>query len=263
MHYRPLGATGMQVSLLGLGTVKLGRDQYVKYPHAFEIPDDQAAARLLDSARELGINLLDTAPAYGLSEARLGRLLKGTREDWLLCTKVGENFEDNRSRYDFSPAHARASVLRSLERLQTDYLDIVLIHSDGRDLEILDELGTLDALRALKQAGVIRAFGISHKTLAGAHRAIQLGCDVIMATLNLENRAEVPVIARAGANGCGVLIKKALASGHAGTDSLRYVAAQPGVSSIIVGTINPEHLHENADAVTAVSDPAGCARRSP
>lgn len=251
MRYRKLGNTGLEVSLLGLGTVKLGRDQQVRYPHAFRIPDDAAAARLLDCAEALGINLLDTAPAYGVSEARLGPLLRGRRSRWILCTKVGEFFENGRSRHDFSPEQVRSSVQRSLERLQTDRLDIVLIHSDGRDREIITRLGTLEALQALKREGLVRAVGISHKSTDGAACAIEAGCDVIMATLNLQERSEAQVIARAGAAGCGVLVKKALGSGHAAPDSLRFVAAQPGVSSIVVGTIDPDHLRTNAAILEA------------
>jgi aryl-alcohol dehydrogenase-like predicted oxidoreductase len=247
---RPLGNTGMSVSLLGLGTVKLGRKEGVKYPAPFELPDDRAVARLLDTARELGINLLDTAPAYGTSEARLGKLLLDRRNDWLLCTKVGEHFEGGVSRYDFSPEAVRASVKTSLQHLHTDRLDIVLIHSNGEDLKILDELGTLDCLNDLKARGWIGATGISHKSVAGGERAIDLGCDVIMATLNLDEQSEAGLIARAGAEGCGVLVKKALASGHSGTDSLRFAAAWPGVSSVVVGTIDPAHLKENAAAVS-------------
>ena len=97
MQYRQLGNTGLRVSLVGLGTVKLGRNVGVRYPHNFTIPDDAQAARLLDTARELGINLLDTAPAYGSSEARLGALLGAQRDDWVLSTKVGERFEALRS----------------------------------------------------------------------------------------------------------------------------------------------------------------------
>lgn len=239
----------MDVSLLGLGTVKLGRREGVRYPAPFELPDDSAAERLLDTARELGINLLDTAPAYGSSEERLGRLLRGRRNDWLISTKVGERFEAGESSYDFSPEAVRSSVKSSLQRLHTDRLDVVLIHSDGRDLHILDRLGTLESLIDLKSRGWIRAVGISHKTVAGADRAIALGVDVIMATLNLDETDEEPLVARAAAAGVGVLVKKALASGHAGTDSLRYAASRPGVSSVVVGTLNPEHLRDDARTV--------------
>jgi len=250
MELRTLGRTDLEVSLLGLGTVKLGRRIGVNYPGDFSLPDDRTAARLLDTAKELGINLLDTAPAYGTSESRLGQLLRGRRNDWLISTKVGEQFEAGHSSYDFSAGSVLTSVKRSLQRLHTDRIDIVLIHSDGRDLEILDTLGTLECLKDLKQRGWIRAVGISHKTPAGAHRAIELGCDVIMATLNQSETGEREVIAQAYESGCGVLIKKALASGHAGAASLRFAASQPGVSSVIVGTIDPDHLRENAQLVS-------------
>lgn len=254
---RPLGKSGLEVSLLGLGTVKLGRDTQVKYPKAFQLPDDAAARHLLHSARDLGINLLDTAPAYGSSEARLGKLLRGQRDAWIICTKVGEEFSDGRSHFDFSAGHTRDSVERSLKRLQTDCLDVVLIHSNGDDLSILDHSGALETLVGLREAGCIRAVGMSHKTVAGGRRALALGCDVIMATLNLDYREEAGLIAEAGLAGCGVLVKKAMASGHAGVDSLRFVANQPGVSSMVVGTIDDGHLRANAAAVNEATGAAG------
>jgi aryl-alcohol dehydrogenase-like predicted oxidoreductase len=156
---RPLGSTGLEVSAIGLGTVKLGRDRGVKYPAAFTIPDTRAARDLLAQARDLGINLIDTAPAYGDSELRLGELLRGQRNHWVLCSKVGEEFEGGRSLFDFSPRHTRGSVRRSLQRLETDVLDLVLVHSDGDDLRIIKECGTLETLQDLKREGLIRAFG--------------------------------------------------------------------------------------------------------
>jgi aryl-alcohol dehydrogenase-like predicted oxidoreductase len=242
MQRRPLGRTGIDVSLLGLGTVKLGRDRQVKYPRPFRLPDDTEARALLNRARSLGINLLDTAPAYGSSEVRLGQLLAGQRHDWVICTKVGEEFDGERSQYDFTPEHVAFSVARSLERLATDYLDVVLIHSNGEDAAILERYGTLQALIDLRGRGLVRAVGLSHKSADGARLALA-------ATLNLSQRDEADVIAEAGVQNCGVLIKKALASGHAGVDSLRYVAAQPGVSSIVVGTVDLDHLTANARAV--------------
>lgn len=249
MEYRALGNTGMQVSVLGLGTVKLGRDQQVSYPRPFQIPDDASAAELLAAARDIGINLIDTAPAYGASETRLGALLAGQRSHWLICTKVGEEFDAGGSRFDFSPEHTKRSVERSLVRLGSDHLDVVLIHSDGNDLDILDRHGTLDVLLDLKQAGLVRAVGMSHKTIAGGRRALALGCDVIMATLNLDQREEAGLIGEAAALGRAVLVKKALAGGRKGAESLRFAAAQPGVSSLVVGTIDPAHLRANADAL--------------
>ncbi|HVZ93065.1 MAG TPA: aldo/keto reductase [Phycisphaerales bacterium] len=248
---RPLGRTGITVSALGLGTVKLGRRAGVKYPHAFEIPDDATAARLLDTAHGLGINLLDTAPAYGIAEERLGKLLAGQRDRWVLGTKAGEEFSEatDESRFDFSAAAVTASIEGSLKRLGTDRLDIVLLHSDGRDTEIIERSGALDALAALKAAGKVRAIGISSKTREGAMLAIER-CDVVMVAYSETERGDERAIAEAHRRGVGVLVKKSLASGHAPDPSaaIRFALANSGVSSVIVGTINESHLRSNASA---------------
>lgn len=257
---RELGSTGLQVSALGLGTVKLGRNQAVKYPANFALPDERSARRLLALAGELGVNLLDTAPAYGSSEERLGRLLAGRRRDWIICTKVGEEFEQGQSRFDFSPEHTRQSVLRSLRRLGTDMLDIVLVHSDGRDLGIIEQMGTLEMLAQLKREGLLRAFGISTKTVAGGLAAAAV-CDVLMVTYNLVRQEERPVLDECARLGRGALVKKVLDSGNLppadgghGTGrtpqqaSLELVLAHPGTSAAIVGTINPLHLRSNVEA---------------
>ena len=247
---RPLGNTGLEVSILGLGTVKLGRDQGVKYPTGFTIPDDKTALELLALARELGINLLDTAPAYGNSEERLGKLLRGQRQHWLICSKVGEEFDNGKSKFDFSAGHTRFSVERSLQRLGTDHIDIVMVHSDGNDEHIIRNEGALDTLAELKREGKIRAFGMSTKTLAGGLLAAQ-SSDCVMVTWNLAQQDEVPVIDYCHQHQKGVLIKKALASGHIPDSgdpvgrSFRMIFAHPGVSSAIVGTINPQHLRAN------------------
>jgi aryl-alcohol dehydrogenase-like predicted oxidoreductase len=250
---RPLGSTGLQVSALGLGTVKLGRNQGVKYPQGFVIPDDRAATALLDQARELGINLIDTAPAYGNSEQRLGKLLRGQRQQWLICSKVGEEFENGESRYDFSPEHTRASVKRSLQRLDTEVIDIVLVHSNGDDLGIIERWGTLQALAELKAAGLIRTFGMSTKTVAGGQAAAR-AADVVMLTYNLEQQQESVVLDTCRELGKGALIKKVLASGHLAQRedpvqaSMDLVFGHPGTSAAIVGTITPAHLAANAAA---------------
>ena len=256
--HRPLGDTGLLVSPLGLGTVKLGRDQGVKYPNGFTIPDDAAARALLQQARELGINLIDTAPAYGVSEQRLGPLLRGQRQDWVIVSKVGEEFEAGQSHFDFSPQHARFSVERSLQRLETDFIDLVLVHSDGNDVAVLRDSGVYEALAELKREGKIRAFGLSGKTVEGGLLALEQG-DCAMVTYNLAEQGERAVLDHAASHHKGILIKKALASGHAvlaGKDPVRasfeLVFGHPGVSSAIVGTINPQHLAANAAAAAAV-----------
>lgn len=247
---RPLGNTGIEVSALGLGTVKIGRNRGVKYPAGFELPGDNAVRDLLALARDEGINLIDTAPAYGTSESRLGRLLSA-RDEWVIVSKVGEEFENGISHFDFSARHVRHSVERSLTRLRTDRIDVMLVHSDGNDDAILDDGEAFETLRALKAEGKIRAFGLSGKTVRGGMRALE-HADVGMVTYNLEYDEELPVIEYARQHNKGILIKKAFASGHAcvtHTDpvraSLGKILGTGGVTSVVLGTINPEHLRQN------------------
>ncbi len=259
---RMLGATGIQVSVLGLGTVKIGRNQAVKYPSGFSLPSDEEVYLLIAQAKELGINFIDTAPAYGSSEQRLGRLL-ANREDWVVCSKVGEEFTSGQSYFDFSSEHTRRSIERSLRSLKTDYLDIVLIHSDGQDCRILERSDCPETLLRMQKEGLIRAVGMSTKTIEGGMKAAEM-LDVVMVTYNPSMQDEAVVIDHAYALEKGILVKKALNSGHdcvagEGDDkaesesltqkNLRFALDRKGVTSVIVGTINPKHLKENVEAV--------------
>lgn len=273
MELRPLGTTGIDVSVMGLGTVKLGRSEGVKYPTPAVIPGDDDVVRLLHTAVEVGVNLIDTAPAYGVSEERLGRLLPGPRGRWVIGTKAGEEFEGGVSRFDFSREAIIASAERSVQRLRCGHLDILLLHSDGVIEHSLEASGALEALADLKQRGVIRCFGVSTKTPEGALAAVAC-CDVVMVTLNPGARADLPAIDAARVKGVGVLIKKALASGHLGVggerggdDALRqtlgFSATTPGVSSVIVGTTSVENLRRNAVAIQAALAGRGAEETSP
>ncbi len=245
MRLHRLGSTELMISPIGLGTVKLGRNEGVKYPQPFDLPTDKEIKHLLEVASELGINFLDTAPAYGKSEERLGQLIN--RKEWIISTKVGEEFIDGKSNFNFSKSAIHLSVERSLKRLRTDYLDIVLVHSNGDDERIIHEENVFTSLEELKLAGKIRAYGMSSKTVAGGLLAAQLS-DVVMVTFNPAYLDEREVIAFAHKKNKGVLIKKALGSGHLNAaDAMQFVLQEPGVSSIIIGTLNPEHLRENVN----------------
>jgi len=252
-----VGSTDIMVSRVGLGTVKFGRNQQVHYPEGFELPSDTAILDLLALAQDLGINLLDTAPAYGCSEERLGKLLKGQRDQWVLATKAGEEFVDGVSQYDFTPITLRRSVERSLQRLHTDYVDIVLVHSNGEDKKIIEEHNVFSTLADLKKAGKIRAFGMSTKTVDGGLLAVEQS-DVVMVMHNPIYTAEQAVIAAAHKKNKGIFIKKAFASGHlqkiSGADpvkeAMQFILREPGVSSIIVGTLNHAHLKYNVQCAS-------------
>lgn len=260
------------VSPIGLGAVKLGRNAGLRHG-AFALPSDTQAADLLALAREVGINLIDTAPAYGASEARLGGLLGARRDEWVISTKAGEEFDGERSTFDFSAPAIRASVERSLGRLRTDRLDVVLLHSDGRDVEIIERSGAVEALEALKKQGKVRAIGASTKTVEGAMLAAQR-MDVVMLSLNPAHPADAPAIAEAARLGTGVLVKKALASGHldqiaralpGAADpveaSLRFIFGHAGVSSVVLGTVNPARLRSNVECARRAIGDAGSPRR--
>ena len=255
MLKRVLGSTGIDVSVLGLGTVKIGRNQQVKYPSGFELPDDKAVIELFELAQSLGINFIDTAPAYGSSEQRLGDLLPD-RHDWVIVTKVGEIFENTQSHFDFSFDYTVNSVEQSLRKLKRDVLDVVLVHSDGNDMDIINNEPVFEALESLKRKGLIKAYGMSSKTVEGGRWVVE-NCDVVMATANLDYDDEHPVLELAEKLNKGVIIKKGLQSGHADSASggggvnaaFKHILNLPGVSSMIVGTINPSHLSDNVRIV--------------
>ncbi|HVE43541.1 MAG TPA: aldo/keto reductase [Gammaproteobacteria bacterium] len=253
MQKQCLGQTGIEVSRVGLGTVKFGRNTGVKYPENFALPSDQEVMHLLSLAGELGITLLDTAPAYGVSEERLGKLLGNARREFVISTKVGETFVDNQSCFDYSKNAVRLSIERSLKRLRTDYLDIILIHSNGESELAIQEM-VFPVLADCKKAGMIRAYGMSTKTVEGGMQAVEES-DVVMVAYHADYVAERSVIQYAHQKQKGVLIKKAFNSGHAALggsqhiqSAMQFVFAEPGVTSVVLGTINPVHLRENVAA---------------
>lgn len=254
MVLKNIPSTDIQMSALGLGTVKFGRNQQVKYPKPFDLPSDAAILELLELAQELGINYLDTAPAYGTSEKRIGKLLVGQRENWVIGTKAGEFFENGKSRFDFSAKVIIASIENSLRDLKTDYLDLVFIHSDGNDVDLLKNTGALEALQALKIQQKIKAIGISSKTAEGGTLALEMGCDVVMLMYHPYYLEELPVIEKAAELNKSIFVKKALASGHLDLleekkpveQTLEFIFEKAAVKSVVVGTINVEHLRENA-----------------
>lgn len=260
MQVRRLATCDIDVSVIGLGTVKFGRNEGVKYKNAFTLPTDQEIKNLLAVASDLGINLLDTAPAYGRSEERLGQVLKAQRNNWIITTKVGEEFVAGNSQFDFSPSAIRHSIERSLQRLNTDYLDIVLVHSNGDDVAIIENDEVFVTLSALKQEGKIRAFGMSTKTIAGGLLTID-HADVAMIAYNPAYPDEREVIAYAQQHQKAVFIKKALASGHLEKlaavnpihEAMKFIFAEPGVTSVIIGTLNPAHLRECVAQAIAIA----------
>ncbi|MEC2345289.1 aldo/keto reductase [Paenibacillus barengoltzii] len=152
MKYRRYGTTGKQVSEIGFGAWQLGNKQ------DWAGMEEEEAIRLVHEALDLGVNFFDTAPNYGQgkSEVLLGKALERKRDKAVINTKFGHSPEGT----DYSASQIRNSVERSLMRLQTDYLDSVLIHNPPFD--VLDgKYGHYQVLEDLKAEGKILAYGVS------------------------------------------------------------------------------------------------------
>ncbi len=250
---RPLGRTGLNVAPIGLGTVKLGRNTDVKYPAPFALPSDDAVRDLLETAFDLGVTLIDTAPAYGESERRLAPHLAGRRDRVVLSTKCGERYADGRSTYDFSAPALTASIAESLRRLGVPSVDLLLLHSDGRDVEILTRTEAVATLRKLKAEGKTRAIGVSAKTPEGIREAQKLGLDVVMAPFSRTDPSLEQSLREAHNEGLGVLAIKALGGGRLGDragDALAFVLDQPFIDAVVLGTLSPAHLREAVERGT-------------
>ena len=150
MNYRTLGKSNFQVSALCLGTMMFG-DQ---------TGFDEAAAIVAD-ARAHGVNYIDTADVYtkGASETMLGGLLKGQRHDWVLATKLGNKMSDRVNESHYSRSWMLRELDSSLQRLQTDHVDILYMHRDFNGMDLEEPLRAIDAML---HAGKIRYWGVSN-----------------------------------------------------------------------------------------------------
>lgn len=240
-----LGKTGLSISPIGYGAFKIGRNQQIKYRDEYELPTAEETSRLIQSMLDLGINYIDTAPAYGMSEERIGAAIAHRRKDVVLSTKVGEIFDHNGSRYDYSFAATIKSIHNSLKHLKTDVLDIVFVHSNGRDLFIQQQTEVVDALQQLKSLGFIRAIGFSGKTVDGARLALNWA-DVLMVEYHLDDPSHAEVMAQAHRQNLGVVVKKGLASGYLpASEAIRFVLGNANVDSLVIGGLNLQHIKQN------------------
>jgi aryl-alcohol dehydrogenase-like predicted oxidoreductase len=242
---RPLGRTGIELSLIGFGAFKIGRNQGIKYAQGYELPAEVEVSRLLNGVLDLGINYIDTAPAYGLSEERIGQAIAGRKSDFIISTKVGETFEYGKSQYDFTAVGIERSLARSCERLRVDVLDLVFIHSDGNDEHILRSTEAVSALRHAREAGRVRAIGFSGKTADGARASLDWA-DAIMVEYHLNDASHDQVMKDANERGVGVIVKKGLASGRLPPEqAIPFVLAHPAVTSMVIGGLNLQHIESN------------------
>ena len=248
MVLRPLGKTGLKVSPISFGAFKIGRNEKTKYEQSYPLPSEEETSRLLNGVLDLGINLIDTAPAYGLSEQRIGRHISSRRREFILSTKIGETFEHGKSTYDFSAKAIANSFERSLTRLKTASVDFLFIHSDGR--EVAAE--TIAAIQNLKKQGKTRFIGLSGKTVESARAALKWA-DVLMIEYHPRDKSHEEIIERAGEMGVAILVKKPLASGQIpAQEAIPFILKKPRVATLVIGGLNLEHIRENLRVTSGV-----------
>lgn len=154
MDYRELGSSGIQVSEVCLGTWTIGAESWVGV-------NDEESIETIRTAIDLGMNFIDTAHAYGLGHAEriIGEALKGRREQAVICTKVATRWDEEGTRYpDCSYDFIMQAVEDGLERLQTDYVDVYLVHYYYTKVPIKE---TMRAMARLLDEKVVRAVGVS------------------------------------------------------------------------------------------------------
>jgi len=212
MKYRKLGKTGLEVSVIGLGTWQFGGEWGKDFTQ-------QEVDQILGRGQELGINLIDTAECYGdhLSEKLIGNAIRGKRSEWILATKFGHHYHGFRDRTDdYSAATAQKQLEDSLRALQTDYIDLYQFHSGPDAAFDQDDLWTM--LQKQVEAGKIRHLGISIAKNDNLHQtdaATSVGAGAIQVVYNrLDQKPEEGVFPSCLHQNLGVLARVPLASGY-------------------------------------------------
>lgn len=262
MELRRFGTSDLFVSPLGFGAGHIGAEQMT----------DREAVYLLEQARDLGINLIDTARGYGLSEQRVGQFLKHRRHDVILSTKVGY---DVPGAQDWTFEAVRGGIDQALQTMQTDHLDIVHLHSCSQ--EILAQGDVIEALEQAKQAGKVRVIAYSgdREDLQYAIKTNRF--DSFQTSFNLFDQRVDEVLPTL--LDYGVIAKRPI--GNAPwrfterpvgqyvepyweraqqltypleesswlETALRFTVFEPGITTAIIGTSRPEHLALNQQLI--------------
>jgi aryl-alcohol dehydrogenase-like predicted oxidoreductase len=215
MDYRRLGRTGLNVSALALGTVELGLDYGIAVPGEFGRPSEAEAIRLVHAALDGGINLIDTARAYGESEAVLGRALRDRRGAVVLATKVRTQRDDGTTPTgDELRRHMQESLETSLRLLQTEHVDIWQVHNvDAAVLEQRDVLK--EVFTEARSSGKARAIGGSTYGVDMPMAAIESGLfDMLQVTYSvLDQRLADQVLPTAAERDIGIVVRSILLKG--------------------------------------------------
>ncbi len=237
MEYRVLGKTGLKISRMGFGGIPIQRI------------DADGTKKLIKALAEAGINYIDTARGYTVSEAYLGEALEGIRDKFVLATK--------------SPAQTKeemeADIELSLKNLRTDYIDIYQLHNPSMEKldVIVREGGALEALFEAKEAGKIGHIGITAHSAAVFERALSYDwVETVMFPYNIVETQGTELIKACGEKNIGFIDMKPLAGGalEDATLALRYILSNPDITVTIPGMAELCELEQNIKAVNDTSE---------
>ena len=272
MEKRKLGKTGMDVTVLGFGAAEIGYRG---------VPQD-TVGRLLNAALDAGLNVIDTAECYPDSEEKIGEAVSGRRGDYFLFSKVGHDGTSFGKGNHWDPAMMAASIDKSLQRLRTDRLDLMQLHSCTEAQ--LRQGDVIDVVRRAREAGKTRFIGYSGDGQAALH-AVQSGVfDTLQISVSIADQEGIDlVLPAAKERGMGVIAKRPIANaiwqskskpdpyyqaywerfhelkydflngdmGKAVGTALRFTLSMEGVHTAIVGTTQPGRWAENARLLDA------------
>jgi len=268
---RTLGRTGLSVTQLGYGAMEVRGERIWRG----RLCSDEQASTILNAVVDAGINFIDTSNDYGLSELYIGRHLAQRRDEFFLATKCGCHVQWAGDHDETPHLWTRENILRnigdSLLKMRTEYVDLLQFHNI--DVESCERGNLVAVLQELKAAGAIRFLGASS---VSPHLAtfIDWGVfDVFQIPYSALERRHENLITRAAEKGAGIIIRGGVAKGEPGAGLgnndrwqifekakldelreagesrtaflLRFTLSHPHCHTTIVGTLSPQHLHEN------------------
>jgi hypothetical protein len=268
MEKRTLGKTGMEVTVLGFGGAEIG----------FQGVSFQTVDRLLNSALDAGLNVIDTAECYVNSEELIGQTVAGRRREYFLFTKSGHDKDGDH----WNPKKMAKKIDRSLRRLGTDHVDLLQLHSCSE--ELLRQGEVIEVLKRARDAGKTRFIGYSGDSRAALYAVECSAFDTLQISVNIADQEGIDLaVPAAKAKGMGIIAKRPIANAvwkHASkpatyyqpywerlqllqypflngdfqrtvSTTLRFTLTVPGVHTAIVGTTQPDRWRQNAQLLTA------------
>ena len=236
MHYKTLGKTGLTVSAMGFGGIPIQRI------------DAEGTKSLIRQLADCGVNYIDTARGYTVSEEYLGYALEGIRDKFVLATKTMSRTREGMAK----------DIDISLKNLRTDYIDLYQVHNPTlADIDtVIAPGGALEALLEAKAAGKIGHIGLTAHTSGVFERALELPwVETIMFPYNIVETQGTQLIQRCAEQNVGFIAMKPLAGGaiEDATLALRFLNTDENISVVIPGMADPAELEQNLAAVNDMS----------